>query len=469
MAAPPREVQPGAPRALGRTLARRHIALIALGGVIGAGLFVGSSVAINAAGPAITVSYLLAGLVVLAVMMMIGELSQEHPSAQGFTELIRVQGGPGLGFVIAWLYWYAWVMTIAIEAVAAANILEPWFPIPVWQLSVGLILAITGLNLLSTRSFGEFEFWLSSVKVVAVGAIILAALTFSVGLWGAHQSTWSNLFDHGGFMPRGIRSIFTGVVAVFFSMCGAEVTTIASVEAREGAGSGTRMAVTLMVRLTAFYVVSMLLIIVVVPWTSIIPGISPFITALETMGLRQAGTLMGAVVLTAILSNLNTSLYVSSRVLYTLAGHAEAPRRLGQLNARRVPDRAVLLGCASGLGCLVISFTSAQSAFVFLVNGIGAVSLFIYTTVCITHLQMRYQVKRRTGTRTPGIPLWVDYAAILAMGSFLLVMALNSGLISPLSIDAIPVGAVIAAYLYVRRRRERHPSVSESQEPVDAV
>jgi L-asparagine transporter-like permease len=400
---------------------------------------------------------------------MIGELSNAHPTIKAFTELIRAQGGPGMGFTVAWLYWYAWVVTIALEAVAAAVILQSWIPIPIGSLSVGLILAITGVNLLSTRSFGEFEFWLSSIKIVAILVFIVAAVGFSLGIWGGQQPAWSNLLDHGGFIPRGPTSVLAGVMVVFFSMCGAEVSTIASVEARENQFSGTRMAATLMVRLTLFYVAAIFLVVVVVPWTSIVPGVSPFITAFEQMGLPHAGTVMALTILTAILSNLNTAFYVSSRVLHTLAEHGEAPAQLRFLNARLVPNRAVLVGCASGLACLAVSFTSARSAFVFLVNGIGALALFVYLVVVITHLQFRRHRPQIPGERRVGLAIWVDYVVIFGIGSLLIFMAGSSGLLSPLTLGSVPLATVIGAYFLVRRRRRLDLTAARLADYTDAI
>src|SRR5579863_8965839 len=218
---------------LSRSLRPRHVAMISIGGIIGAGLFVGSSAAIAAAGPAIVLSYLLTGILILLVMRMLGEMAVALPNIRAFTEFARVGLGQGAGFVAGWLYWYFWIITVAVEAIAGANILHSWLALPPWELGLGLMAVMTAVNLMSARSYGEFEFWFSSIKVAAIVIFILLAGAYALGLPSHQGATFGNLTAHGEYMPKGIVTVLAGAVTVFFALTGAEITTVAAAESTE--------------------------------------------------------------------------------------------------------------------------------------------------------------------------------------------------------------------------------------------
>ena len=227
----PAEAEP----ALGQSLRSRHVTMIAIGGIIGAGLFVSSSTSIATVGPAVIVSYLLAGLVILLIMRMLSEMAMLTPDAGSFTELIRIGLGDTAGFVSGWLYWYFWVAVVAIEAIAGAVIIADWIALPTWQIGMMLLAVMTGVNLLSTRSYGEFEFWFSTAKVTAILIFIGIAALWATGVTAPSGNTFSNLTAHGGFAPKGWLAVLAGVTSIIFMLCGAEVATIAAAEAREPA------------------------------------------------------------------------------------------------------------------------------------------------------------------------------------------------------------------------------------------
>jgi GABA permease len=292
---------------LSRSLRSRHVSMIAIGGIIGAGLFVGSSTAIKTAGPAAVVSYAIAGLIILLVMRMLSEMAIAVEGAKTFPEFARVGLGHLAGFLSGWLYWYFWVVVVAIEAIAGAKIISDWFPVlPVWMVGVALMAVLTAVNLMSARSYGEFEFWFSSIKVAAIIVFILVAGAFAFGITSGGGPSFGNLTQHGGFAPYGWTVVLAGVTSTIFSLCGAEIATIAAAESEEPAKTISRMTVTVSLRILIFYVISILLIVAVVPWTEIVPGISPFATSLRFMGYGRADVIMNAVVLVAVLSCLNS-------------------------------------------------------------------------------------------------------------------------------------------------------------------
>ena len=451
---------------LSRSLQPRHITMISIGGMIGAGLFVGSSAAIAATGPAIVLSYLITGTLVLLVMRMLGEMAVSQPAVRSFTEFARAGLGNWAGFVAGWLYWYFWMIVVPVEAIAGANILHGWLGLPQWLLGIALMGVMTAVNLMSARSYGEFEFWFASIKVAAILVFIALAAAFACGFTSPTGATFGNLTDYGGFMPKGALSVLAGAVTVYFSLTGAEITTIAAAESREPARAVARMSSSVIVRILTFYVGSVLLIVSVVPWVNIHPGESPFTLALTTMQFKWASLAMSAIILTAVLSCLNSAFYVCSRVLFVLAEHGDAPQWLVQVNARRVPVRSVWMGSLAGVLGILAAITSSQTVFAFLVNASGALMVFIYMIIAIAHMRLRRQREAR-GDPAPALTMWLfpwaSYAAIAGMAAVLIAMALTPGeLRQELSWSVVALGLALALYLLVdarRRSRARLPAL----------
>src|SRR5580658_3003125 len=304
---------------LSRSLRPRHVAMITIGGIIGAGLFVGSSVAIKGAGPACIISYILTGFLLLLVMRMLGEMAVEMPQVRSFTEFTRATLGNWAGFSVGWLYWYFWVTVIPVEAIAGAGIIKDWIPLPEWVIGTALMVCMTSVNLMSARAYGEFEFWFSSIKVAAILSFIVVVGAHACGYRSATGPTFSTLIDYGGFAPRGPFAVLAAVTTVIWSMMGAEVVTIAAAESPEPARAVARMTSTIITRILLFYVLSVFAITCVVPWSKVVPAQSPFTLALDEVHFPFASTIMDAVVLTAVLSCLNSCFYIASRVLFVLA------------------------------------------------------------------------------------------------------------------------------------------------------
>ncbi|MBV9316463.1 MAG: amino acid permease, partial [Gammaproteobacteria bacterium] len=251
---------------LSRSLRPRHVAMITIGGIIGAGLFVGSSVAIAAAGPAILISYVLTGFLVLLVMRMLGEMAVEMPQVRSFTEFTRAALGNWAGFSIGWLYWYFWCIVIPVEAIAGAGIVQRWLPLPAWEIGSVLMVLMTVVNLMSARAYGEFEFWFSSIKVAAIVTFIIVVGAYACGFRSPTGPTFSTLVDYGGFAPHGAFAVLASVTTVIWSMMGAEVVTIAAAESPEPARAVARMTSSIISRILIFYIGSIFVISCVVPW-----------------------------------------------------------------------------------------------------------------------------------------------------------------------------------------------------------
>ena len=440
---------------LQRGLRSRHVTMISLGGIIGAGLFVGSSAAIAAVGPAVIVSYMLAGLVMLFVMRMLAEMVTAYPDVGSFTEYARLGLGHWAGFLSGWLYWYFWVVVIAIEAIAGAKLLHGWIALPPWQIGLALLVGLTLVNLASSRAFGEFEFWFASIKVAAIVAFILIAAAYVFGLVPGGGTGFGNLTAHRGFAPFGWVTVLSGVTTVFFALCGAEIATIAAAESNASASVISQLTFTLVVRVVLFYVLSMLLIVLIVPWEQIVPGVSPFVVALERIRVPGAAPLMSFIVLTAVLSCLNSGLYITSRVLFTLSRHRDAPRSMVALSSRRVPARAILIGTSFGYLAVIASIISPEVVFAFLVNASGAIMLIIYMLVALAQIRVRRRLEAEQSARLTlrmWLFPWLSWLTIAAIGAVLVAMAFVPDLASQLYASLACTAIVVLAYWSLRRR-----------------
>ena len=370
-------------------LSQRQLNMIALGGVIGAGLFVGSGVVIKDTGPAAFLTYAICGLLIILVMRMLGEMAAANPSTGSFADYAAQALGGWAGFSVGWLYWYFWVIVVGFEAVAGGKVLNYWFPMPLWLSALCLMLLMTATNLFSVSSFGEFEFWFAGIKVATIVIFLVVGTLFAVGALPGHHTDFSNLTSHGGFFPKGVGAVFAAIVVVIFSMVGAEVVTIAAAESSDPERAVQRATKSVVARIAIFFVGSVFLLVVVLPWNSVELGSSPYVAALKHMGLSGADQVMNAVVLTAVLSCLNSGLYTSSRMLFVLADRHEAPARLVRLSGRGVPYVAILFSSAVGFGCVIMAWVAPRTVFLFLLNSSGAIILFVYWLIALSQIVLR--------------------------------------------------------------------------------
>jgi len=440
---------------LSHTLQSRHVAMISLGGIIGAGLFVGSSAAISSIGPAVIVCYILAGLLILFSMRMLGELAVANPGIGFFTDYARKVLGHPFGFVGGWLYWYFWMVVVAVEAIAGSSIIAQWIALPSWVIGLGLLVCLTAVNLMSARSYGEFEFWFSSIKVAAILAFILVTGSYVFGLMPGHAMSFSALTVFGGFAPHGPLSVLAGVATVIFALTGAEITTVAAAESKEPVKAIAAMSTTLTVRVVLFYVLSIFFIVAAVDWTGIKSGQSPFVAALVQIGIPGSALAMNIIVLTAVLSCLNSGLYVTSRALFALAAQGDAPEALIALNKHNVPARAILAGTVFAYGAMLTSiFLSATGVFTFLVNASGTAMLFLYLMIGVAQIWHRYSLSPEARAQLP-LKMWLfpalSYFTVIGIVAVLVAMGFMPDLRSQLTTTLILI-AILLAYYYLFRR-----------------
>ncbi len=458
--APPSASIPAAPASDGQrtglrhTLKRRHMQMIALGGVIGAGLFVGSGVVVRSAGPAAVVSFALTGTLVVLVMRMLGEMAVAYPAIGGFYEYNRLALGELFGFLTGWMYWYFWVMVVAMEAVAGAGLLNYWFAaVPPWIFTLALILLFTLLNLLSVRSWGEAEYWFASIKVIAISVFLCIGVFVILGFWHGAAGGLGNLTVHGGFMPNGIIPVLTGAVAATGFYFGAEIVTVAAAESAESERAVARATQSVISRVLVFYIGSIFIVVALLPWND--PGVAqPYVSALRVLRIPGAADIMNGVILTAVLSALNSGLYASSRMLMALARRSDAPHALARLSGRGVPMLGIVTGTLFGYFAVAMSYVSPDRVFAFLVNSYGTVAIFVYVLIAFAELRLRARLERdapgRLRLRMWGYP-YLTIVAIVGMLCILTAMAFIQEQRVPLIFGVLSAVAMVFGYLARRR------------------
>ncbi|MFJ5773373.1 amino acid permease [Streptomyces sp. NPDC093094] len=375
-------------------LKNRHLSMIAIGGVIGAGLFVGSSSGIATAGPGILLSYALVGTLVVLVMRMLGEMSAANPTSGSFSAHADRALGRWAGFSIGWLYWFFWVVVLAVEATAGAAILEGWIPaVPQWAWALIVMVVLTATNLVSVGSYGEFEFWFAGIKVVAIAAFIVVGGLAVFGVLpgvDSDKAGLSNLTEQGGFLPHGPGAVLTGVLLVVFSFMGSEIATLAAGESEDPQRAVTKSTNSIIWRIGVFYLGSILVVVSLLPWND--PSIKEdgsYVAALDSLGIAHAGQIMNFIVLTSVLSCLNSGLYTASRMAFSLSQRGDAPKAFSRTTANGVPRVAILVSVVFGFVAVFFNYKFPDSVFLFLVNSSGAVALFVWLVICFSQLRMR--------------------------------------------------------------------------------
>jgi GABA permease len=448
--------------------------MISLGGIIGAGLFVGTGPILNQAGPATVLTYLLTGVLLILVMRMLGEMAVAQPSVGSFSDYGRLALGNWAGFSIGWLYWYFWAIVVGFEATVAASILGQYVPgIPPWLIALALVLLLTATNLYSVGSYGEFEFWFAGIKVAAIVIFIVLGALFVIGLWPGDSPGFSNLYAKGGFFPNGALAMFSGVATVIFAFVGAEIVTIAAAESNEPEEGVARATNAVIYRVLLFYVVSVFFVACIVPWnTPFTDDVikSPFTLAFERMGIPGSGTLMNFVVLTAVLSVLNSSLYTTSRMLFALTRHNDAPGFMTNTTRRGVPIWAILTGTIFAYVSVAIFYFFPSEVFTWLINASGAIALFVYLLIAISELVMRRRLERENPERLR-IKMWfypwLTYLSIAGIVAVLIAMFFISSLRPLIIASSISLAVILLAYMLRRQfgPAQRDPSevLSESE------
>ncbi|MEV6424162.1 amino acid permease [Streptomyces sp. NPDC051662] len=379
-----------------RGLGSRQVQMIAIGGAIGVGLFMGAGANIAKAGPSIILMYALAGVVIFFIMRALGELLLYRPVSGSFAEYAREFLGPFFGFATGWTYWLMWVVTGMAELTAAAIYIHFWFPqIPQWVSALVFLVVLFGVNLISVKIFGEVEFWFSMIKVTAIiGMIVIGLGVLTLGFSDAGDTaTASNLWAHDGIFPNGIGSSLMTLQGVMFAYLAVELVGVTAGESENPEKTLPKAINTLPWRIIVFYVGALTVILAVVKWTEFSAGASPFVHAFEKMGIPLAAGIVNFVVLTAALSSCNSGMYSTGRMLRDLAANSEAPKLFGRLNSRRTPAFGITVSVAlMGIG-VVLNYIVPEKAFGYVTSVATAAGVWTWMMILISHIRYRRGVR----------------------------------------------------------------------------
>lgn len=385
-----------------RGLGSRQIQMIAIGGAIGTGLFLGAGRAIHQAGPALILMYAVAGAAIFCIMRALGELLTYRPVSGSFADYAREFLGPFAGYVTGWTYWLMWVVTGMAEVTAAATYLAYWWPaVPQWIAALGFLAVLFGANLISVRLFGEVEFWLSMIKVTAIiGMILIGVGVVVLGVSAAGPTaSVTHLWADGGFFPHGVlRSLLT-LQIVMFAYVAVELVGVTAGEAKNPRETLPKAINTLPWRIVLFYVGALAVILCVVSWTEFQPGVSPFVAAFARIGIPFGAGIVNFVVLSAALSSCNSGMYSTGRMLRDLAANGQGPRAFTRLTARRTPA----LGTVASAGVMGIgvwlNWADPAGAFTYITAFATVAGVWTWGVILAAHI--RYRAAVRAGRAAP--------------------------------------------------------------------
>lgn len=445
-------------QAEGNTLARglknRHIQLIALGGAIGTGLFLGTSTAIGLAGPSMLLGYAVAGIVAFLIMRQLGEMVVEEPVAGSFSHFAFRYWSDFAGFLSGWNYWALYVLVSMAELTAIGIYVQYWWPeIPVWVSALAFFVLVNGINMLHVRLFGEMEFWLSIVKVTAIIAMIGFGSWLLASGTGGPQASMGNLWELGGFFPNGVSGLLMAMAVIMFSFGGLELVGITAAEADDPGKTIPKATNQIIYRILIFYIGALAVLMALYPWNQVQEGASPFVMIFDSLDNGWVATALNVVVLTAALSVYNSCVYCNSRMLYGLALQGNAPKSLVRVNRRGVPVAALGVSAAATAAVVLINFFMPEDAFGMLMLLVVAALVINWAMISITHLMFRRHLVRegrRPAFASPGAPV-TNVLCLLFLAGILVVMWFTPGIRT--AILLMPVWLVLLTAMYWFRRR----------------
>nr|WP_083973592.1 amino acid permease [Isoptericola dokdonensis] len=446
--------------------------MMGLGSAIGAGLFLGSGVGIATAGPAVLVSYAIAGVLVVLVMRMLAEMAAALPASGSFSVYAETALGRWAGFLLGWLYWFMLIMVLGVEITGVAEIVNGWWPgVPQWAAAAVVVAVFGAINLVGVRHFGEAEFWFALIKVAAIVGFLVVGVLIVVGIIPVEGSVLGGWAEHGGFAPAGWAGIAAGLLTVVFAFGGIEIVTIAAAEARDPATAVVRSTRTILWRILAFYIGSVAIMVALIPWDDADALASPFVTVLEMAGFDGAARLMEVVVVIALLSAFNANIYGTSRMLFSLAGRGDAPAVAARVSRRGVPAVAVWVSVAFGVVAVGLNWLLPETLLAILLNAVGAVLLVVWVLVAVSQLRLRPRLEaaaRESGAAMPlrawGYP-WLTWAVLVALAALVVLMLSDAAARAQLAATAGVVVVILVAYAAlqaVRRRRGVTAAVDEA-------
>ncbi len=411
-----------------RGLKDRHVQLIALGGAIGVGLFLGSGRAISQAGPGLILAYAAAGVIIFFIMRALGELMLHRPVAGSFATYAEEYVSPFAGFATGWSYWFMWVVTGMAEITAVGIYTHFWFPdVPQWIPALVTLGVLYSVNLIAVKFFGELEFWFALIKILAIVGLLIAGPLFLIFGSGEHADAAqvSNLWAHGGLFPTGVLGVVLALQMVMFAFQGVELLGVTAGEVEDPAKSLPKATNAVVWRILVFYIGALLVVMMLVPWTEFSAGESPFVMVFERMGLPAAALVINFVVITAAASSCNSGIFSTGRMLYTLAQFGQAPKAFGKVNRNHVPAAGITVSVLIMLIGVVLNYFIPEQVFVYVTSVALVGTLWTWGMIMLAHLGYRRAIARGEAQpvsfRMPGAPVsnWGVLAFLVMVAIFL--------------------------------------------------
>ncbi|WP_420164571.1 MULTISPECIES: amino acid permease [Rhodococcus] len=439
--------------------------MMGLGSAIGAGLFLGTGVGIAKAGPAVLISYVIAGFVVVCVMRMLGEMGAALPASGSFSHYARIGIGEWAGFVMGWLYWFMLIMVLGAEITGASAIVNDWLPgVPQWVIALVFVTFFAVVNLAKVSNFGEFEFWFAALKVAAIIGFLAVGVLLVFGLLPDTDPVgFTNLLGEGGFMPNGFSGIAAGLLVVAFAFGGIEIVTIAAAESEDPERSIATAVRTVMWRISVFYIGAIGIMVLVLPWNDPELQDGPFVAVLERANIPYVSGLMELVVVIALLSAFNANVYGTSRMAFSLARRNDGPKPLAKLSRTGVPTNAVLLSVFFGFVSVLLNWLLPDDLLGILLNAVGAALLVIWVFIVIAHLRLRPRLERegKLSVRMWLFP-YLSYLTLALLAGFVVLMAFDEDARQQLISTAVLFLAILSLALFTSRRRARKAAVEST-------
>ena len=445
-------------------LSNRHIQLIALGGAIGTGLFLGISQSIKLAGPSVILGYAIAGFIAFLMMRQLGEMVVQEPVSGSFSHFAYKYWGPFAGFMSGWNYWVLNILVCMAELSAIGLYIQYWWPeIPTWASALAFFLLINGINLLHVKLFGEMEFWFSIIKILAILAMIaFGSYLLATGTAGP-QASISNLWALGGFFPYGIKGLVMAMAVIIFAFGGIELFGITAAEARDPDKTLPKAVNQIIYRILIFYIATLFILFALFPWNQMANGGSPFVMVFASLDSQGVATMLNFVILTAAVSVYNGTSYCSSRMLLGLAQQGNAPQFLKKINKNGIPTNAVLISAFVTVLCVLLNYAFPEKAFGLLMMLVVAAIVINWVVISWTHLKFRKTMQAQGVTsKFPSIAYpFSNYLCIVFMLGILVVMSLTPDMrIAVMMIPAWILCIMFAYFLKQRKLRNAQPSVA---------
>ncbi|QZN95063.1 amino acid permease [Symbiopectobacterium purcellii] len=441
---------------LKRGLKNRHIQLIALGGAVGTGLFLGIAVTIKMAGPSVLLGYAIGGIIAFLIMRQLGEMVVEEPVAGSFSHFAYKYWGDFAGFASGWNYWVLYVLVAMAELTAVGIYVQYWWPdIPTWVSAAVFFLVINAINLANVKVYGEMEFWFAIIKVVAIIGMIVFGGWLLLSGQGGPKATVTNLWAQGGFFPNGINGLVMAMAVIMFSFGGLELVGITAAEADNPETSIPRATNQVIYRILIFYIGSLAILLSLYPWGKVVEGGSPFVMIFHNLDSNVVATILNIVVLTAALSVYNSCVYCNSSMLYGLAKQGNGPKALLTVDKRGVPVIAIGISAAATALCVLINYLIPGKAFELLMALVVSALVINWAMISLAHLKFR-KAKAQEGVQTKFKALLYplgNYICLLFLTGILVIMFMTPGI--QISVLLIPVWLVVLGIGYAMKQKKQ--------------